>query len=144
MEHNHKPTPTTNGHVKVKARSHSQSESHAESRSDTTRRESTPPAKKKAKVEETDAEMAARLQAEEARSARPSRNGGARKVMPKKKKIGIKKKSATKVAGSDDSDMEHGTERKVNRNTGFHKPLNLTPAASDFFGATQVLFLFRA
>lgn len=139
VEQSNKPKPSTNGHVKGRARSHSQSESRVESTSDTIDGEVTSPAKKKTKFEETDAELAARLQAEEARSARPSRNGAARKVTTKKKKTAVKRKSAAKVAGSDDSDVEHGIERKVNRNTGFHKPLNLSPAASDFFGATQVM-----
>jgi upstream activation factor subunit UAF30 len=71
--------------------------------------------------------------------ARPTRGAG-RKAAPAKKKKTPKKKTQAKVTGtgSDDSDVET-TPRNVNRNTGFHKPLNLSPALSSLLnGETQM------
>lgn len=104
------------------------------------------PPKKKRKdnskdtVKETDAEIAARLQAQEDRAARPTRGAAPRKTAPAKKKKTPKKKTAARVTGSDDSDVEDGggTGRKVNRETGFHKPMNLSATAAEFFGVPQV------
>lgn len=94
-----------------------------------------PKKKRKASVDE-DAAFAARLQAEEDKKARPTRGGTSRKAGPVKKKHTPKKKTRTKVTGSDDSDIDDDgrSTRKVNRETGFHKPLNLSPALSDLFG----------
>lgn len=104
------------------------------------------PPKKKRKdnskdiAKETDAEIAARLQAQEDRAARPTRGAAPRKAAPAKKKKTPKKKTAARVTGSDDSDVEDGggTGRKVNRETGFHKPMNLSATAAEFFGVPQV------
>lgn len=102
-----------------------------------------PPKKKKKKLRKAgvddDAAFAAKLQAEEDRAARSTRGGNARKPGPvKKKKSSSKKKS--KVTASDDSDVEGGGTpgRKVNRDTGFHKPMNLSSTAADFFGTAQL------
>jgi upstream activation factor subunit UAF30 len=101
--------------------------------------DSAPPKKKRKPSAEDDAALAARLQAEENSLARPTRGGGARKTAPVKKKKTPKKKTKVRVAGSDDSDLEDESPRAVNRNTGFHKLLNLSPALSSLLGgATQM------
>lgn len=101
-----------------------------------------PPPKKKKRKESVadDAAFAAKLQAEEDRAARPTRGGATRKAAPAKKKKATKKKTTSKVTASDDSDVEdgRGSGRKVNRDTGFHKPMNLSATAADFFGTLQV------
>jgi upstream activation factor subunit UAF30 len=91
-----------------------------------------PPAKKpkavkpaRTSAKETDAELAARLQAEENRSARSTRGGGVtkRKAPLKKEKAKKKKmKSKTKIGSDDDSIGGSGDdeEKKVKRNGGFH------------------------
>lgn len=82
----------------------------------------TPPLKKKKKVPmESDAALAARLQAEENSRARPTRGGSSRKAATVKKKT-PKKKSASKVKSADDSDIDSGSggEKKVNRSGAFH------------------------
>lgn len=102
---------------------------------------SPPPKKKVRKVEEvdTDAALAARLQAEENARSRPTRGGAPRKAAPAPKKKAKKKSKAT-LGADDDSDMEgSATERKVNRNSGFHKPLILSPALSDLLGGETKL-----
>ena len=99
--------------------------------------DSAPPKKKRKPSAEDDAVIAARLQAEENSRARPTRGGGPRKTAPVKKKKTPKKKSQARV-GSDDSEVED-SPKKVNRNTGFHKPLNLSPALSSLLdGETQM------
>ena len=82
---------------------------------------SPPKKKRKAQIDE-DAAFAARLQAKENSRARPTRGGVARKPAPAKKKRTPKKKTSSKVNADDDSDLDDalGSERKVNRNTGFH------------------------
>jgi upstream activation factor subunit UAF30 len=130
---------------------------------------SSPPPKKKhkkSKSEDTDAQIAARMQAEEYGRARSTRGGGAkRKSVVKKKKA---KKSKAKVTDDLDSDGESGGEKKeVNRTGGFHvsscfiscsfayqlstvgfgtrliifyvkKPLNLSPALAALLNETQL------
>jgi hypothetical protein len=95
-----------------------------------------PPAKKPkpAKVartaEEKDAELAARLQAEENGRARSTRGGGVtkrkaplKKEKPKKRKM----KSKTKVGSDDDSIDGSGSDndKKVDRKGGFHVWTNI-------------------
>ncbi|KAJ6066705.1 uncharacterized protein N7446_003742 [Penicillium canescens] len=89
-----------------------------------------PPAKKhKSDDVDADAMFAARLQAEENSRARPTRGGNSRRAAAPKKKT-KKAKTSTRVRAEDDSDIGSGSETKekkeVNRNTGFHKPLNLS------------------
>ncbi len=91
---------------------------------------SAPPKKKRKASAEDDAALAAKLQAEENSLARPTRGGGTRKAAPSKKKQTPKKKTQARVTGSDDSDVADSPKKVVNRNTGFHKPLNLSPALS--------------
>ncbi|KAH8703418.1 SWIB/MDM2 domain protein [Talaromyces proteolyticus] len=82
---------------------------------------------------DADALFAAKLQAEENKRARPTRGSATRKSAPAKKKS--KSKTAKKVRAEDDSDLESSSEttrkKAVNRSTGFHKPLNLSPALSE-------------
>ncbi|PLN75260.1 SWIB/MDM2 domain protein [Aspergillus taichungensis] len=101
----------------------------------------TPPAKKKKSDHDVDADavFAAKLQAEENLRARPTRGGNTRRTQPVKKKT--KAKTAKKVRAEDDSDLESGSDagKKVNRSTGFHKPLNLSPALSALLGGELTL-----
>lgn len=100
------------------------------------------PARKKAKrsssVEDSDARLAAQLQAQENRLARgrSTRGGGEKKVTKKK---APRKKSAKKVGADDDSDLD-GSEAPVKRKAGggFQKPFNLSPALQALCGETQV------
>ena len=99
--------------------------------------DSAPPKKKRKASSEDDATLAARLQAQYNNIDRPTRGGG-KKAAPAKKRKTPKKKSAARVNGTEGSDVE-GDPRKVNRNTGFHKPLNLSPALSSLLnGETQM------
>jgi hypothetical protein len=81
------------------------------------------PPKKKRKQADSDAKLAARLQAEENSRARPSRGGVVKKAVVSRKKASPKKKSAAKVKADDDSDIEldsNGEAKEVNRKGGFH------------------------
>ncbi|CAG7920517.1 unnamed protein product [Penicillium olsonii] len=94
-----------------------------------------PPAKKQKPDDDFDADaaFAAKLQAEENSRARPTRGGNTRRAAPKKKS---KAKTSKRVKASDDSDIGSGeeTKKEVNRNTGFHKPLNLSEPLSALLG----------
>ncbi|EXJ64826.1 hypothetical protein A1O7_01164 [Cladophialophora yegresii CBS 114405] len=99
----------------------------------------TPPPKKRQKATvDADAAFAAKLQAEEDKMARPTRGGGTRKSAPAKKKK--KKPKKDRITASDDSEIDgEEKESKPKRDTGFHKPLNLSPALSNLFdGETQM------
>ncbi|KAJ5171228.1 uncharacterized protein N7500_004011 [Penicillium coprophilum] len=95
-----------------------------------------PPAKKQKPDTDTDADaaFAAKLQAEENSRARPTRGGNTRRAAPVKKKS--KAKTSKRVKAEDDSDIDSGEEPKkeVNRNTGFHKPMNLSEPLSALLG----------
>ncbi|KAJ5484398.1 hypothetical protein N7453_012352 [Penicillium expansum] len=95
-----------------------------------------PPAKKQKPDTDTDADavFAAKLQAEENSRARPTRGGNTRRAAPVKKKS--KAKTSKRVKAEDDSDIGSGDEPKkeVNRNTGFHKPMNLSEPLSALLG----------
>lgn len=84
------------------------------------------PPKKKVKRPEgqSDAELAARLQAEENARSRPTRGGGTRKRAPVKAKTPkkSKKKSSAKVKADDDSELDSGSadDKPVKRNGAFH------------------------
>ncbi|KIX00154.1 uncharacterized protein Z518_10291 [Rhinocladiella mackenziei CBS 650.93] len=134
------PTPKTNGVHDSPAASASSSPAKREARSETVSDViDTPPPKKKRKASiDADAAFAARLQAEEDKLARPTRGGVARKAAPVKRK---KKPKKEKVVASDDSDIDEDERKaqKPKRETGFHKPLNLSPALSNLFdGETQL------
>ncbi|KAF3013103.1 hypothetical protein E8E15_000716 [Penicillium rubens] len=95
-----------------------------------------PPAKKHKPDTDTDADaaFAAKLQAEENSRARPTRGGNTRRAAPVKKRS--KAKTSKRVKAEDDSDVDSGEEPKkeVNRNTGFHKPMNLSEPLSALLG----------
>lgn len=101
---------------------------------------------------DADAILAAKLQAEENMRARPTRGASSRSHTVKRKS---KPKSAAKLRAEDNSFLESGKEKEVNRSSGFHvsladtiihgsrlltiafniqKPLNLSPALSDLMG----------
>ena len=80
-----------------------------------------PASKKRKTAVDDDAQLAARLQAEEERLARPTRGGTSRKGASAKKKSPKKKnKTSAKIGASDDSDLEGSETEKPKRNTGFH------------------------
>ncbi len=81
------------------------------------------PPKKKRKQPDSDAKLAAKLQAEENSRARPSRAGVNKKAVVIRKKSTPKKKSAAKVKADDDSDLDlnsDGEKKDVVRKGGFH------------------------
>jgi upstream activation factor subunit UAF30 len=78
------------------------------------------PKKKRKTSVDGDAALAAKLQAEEALLARPTRGGNTRKSAPAKKKSPKKKKTPGRVRASDDSDIESDGESKPQKTTGFH------------------------
>ncbi|RVX66052.1 hypothetical protein B0A52_09986 [Exophiala mesophila] len=126
----HKPSPSSPSSTPGKR------EASSEDLSDVI--DSPPPKKKRKNGIDSDAAFAAKLQAEEDLRARPTRGGANRKTAPAKKKRKVKKKE--RVTGSDDSEAEDGEKpAKPKRDTGFHKPLNLSPALSNLFdGAIQL------
>ncbi|EXJ61303.1 uncharacterized protein A1O5_11860 [Cladophialophora psammophila CBS 110553] len=132
------PPPLTNGvHHSSAPSSSSPAKREAESEDVSDVIDTAPPKKKQKAAIDADAAYAARLQAEEDKLARPTRGGASRKAAPVKKKKRAKKE---RVTGSDDSEVE-GEERKQKpkRETGFHKPLNLSHALSNLFdGAAQL------
>ncbi|KAJ5143257.1 uncharacterized protein N7515_002044 [Penicillium bovifimosum] len=99
-----------------------------------------PPAKKPKVETDTDADaaFAAKLQAEENSRARPTRGGGVSRRGTVIKKS--KPKTSKRVKAEDDSDIGSGeeTKRVVNRNTGFHKPYNLSEPLAALLGETTL------
>lgn len=99
-----------------------------------------PKKKRKSMSAEDDAALAARLQAEEDTRSRPTRGAPRRAAPAKKKKATPKKKSSRKIkdnSGDEGDDSDASAEKPV-RNTGFHKPLNLSPALADLLGETTL------
>ncbi|KAK6429758.1 hypothetical protein LTR95_014090, partial [Oleoguttula sp. CCFEE 5521] len=95
------------------------------------------PKKKISKAEaETDAEYAARLQAElNAVNGRSTRGGGAKRKAAIKKEKKPKKKSVAKLGADDDSELESGTAKPERPKTGaFHKPLTLSEPLAELLG----------
>ena len=129
------PTPTTNGYhdvVKPEPRSPPTSASPTKRDADSSEMselaDQAPSAKKRKTKVEDDAALAARLQAEEERMARPTRGGTSRKAAPTKKKTPKKKqKTSARVGASDDSDIDSSESPKPQRNTGFHVRLDVQP-----------------
>jgi upstream activation factor subunit UAF30 len=81
------------------------------------------PPKKKRKQPDSDAKLAAKLQAEENSRARPSRAGVTKRNVVIRKKATPKKKSSAKVKTEDDSDLDQnsdGEKKDVVRKGGFH------------------------
>jgi len=100
-----------------------------------------PPKKKRKPSVDADAMYAAKLQAEEDKLARPTRGGNSRKSATAKKKKTPKKKTSTRVRASDDSEIDDSEsgEKKPPKNTGFHKPMILSPALSALFGGETMM-----
>lgn len=141
------PAPTTNGHhtpardastVESKTASPMKREAKSQELSDLV--DDAPPKKKRKASAEDDAALAARLQAEEDKLSRPTRGAGTRRAAPVKKKKTPKKKSSMKIKDNSDDDGgdTDGSADKPVRNTGFHKPLNLSPALSELLGETSL------
>lgn len=110
------PKPATNGHVKTEVKD--------ESTPDDTDGGSPPPKKKQKKqsAADSDAKLAALLQAQENSRGRATR-GGVNKKPAKAKSAVKKRKSAAKVKAADDSDIElnsDGEKKVVERKGGFH------------------------
>lgn len=98
--------------------------------------------KNHSKIEEDDAAMAARLQDEENRMARPTRGGATRKKPTKKNgvKKSPKKKSSAKVRSDDDSSIKSGAEDdNKERKGGFHASHTPSPPTSNL---SQILTPF--
>lgn len=115
--------PTVNGNEKAKSSSSESSAKPESSISDDEPDEpiESRPRKKQKTVSkrESDAAMAARLQAEENGMARPTRGGASRKKgTAVKKSPKKKKKSATKVNSDDDSVEGSDGEKKANKRGG--------------------------
>lgn len=131
------PAPTSNGAVKNEETPEqdddgtppqSNKRKASETEDDLSDAESSPAPKKKKKVvkavfntDETDEQLAARIQAELNGQVRSTRGGGAkRKPVSKPKKS--KKKSASKIGAEDDSDLEgeDGEKPEKEKKGGFH------------------------
>ena len=140
--------PVTNGHhtpardpstVESKTASPSKREAKSEELSELDA--DAPPKKKRKSVNaDDDAALAAKLQAIEDKASRPTRGAAARRAAPTKKKKTAKKKSSKKIKdkSDDDGDNSDASADKPVRNTGFHKPLNLSPALSELLGETSL------
>ena len=140
--------PVTNGHhtpardpstVESKTASPSKREANSEELSELDA--DAPPKKKRKSVNaDDDAALAAKLQAIEDKASRPTRGAAARRAAPTKKKKTAKKKSSKKIKdkSDDDGDNSDASADKPVRNTGFHKPLNLSPALSELLGETSL------
>jgi len=118
------PTPTTNGfhapspEPATSVKSPVKREATSETVSDVIN-ESPPKKRRKEPSVDADAALAARLQAEEDKRARPTRGGSSRKSAPVKKKT-PKKKTAARVRGSDESVADDSSTEKKPKNTGFN------------------------
>ena len=119
------PPPTTNGYHAPPPKSPTPSQSSPTKReapfepASDMMDESPPKKKRKEPSVDADAAYAARLQAEEDKRARPTRGGNSRKAAPMKKKT-PKKKTAPRIRGSDESDVEDSPTEKKPKNTGFN------------------------
>lgn len=108
------PKPTTNGHVKEVKNKSAPNDSDGDN---------APPKKKQKKSSaDSDAKLAALLQAQENSRGRATR-GAVNKKAVKTKATPKKKKSAAKIKAADDSDIElnsDGEKKAVVRKGGFH------------------------
>ncbi|EME80160.1 uncharacterized protein MYCFIDRAFT_56639 [Pseudocercospora fijiensis CIRAD86] len=145
------PAPTANGTAKVEASNGGADTSTSPPPSAKRKAESDEPSEldvaspapkkaKKNKTGETDAQLAARLQAElNAVTGRLTRGGGAKRKQPIKKEKKTKKKSSAKVNSDDDSEVESGEPKpEREKKGGFHKPMNLSAPLSELLGETQL------
>ncbi|ERF75053.1 hypothetical protein EPUS_04835 [Endocarpon pusillum Z07020] len=137
------PAPATNGYHApsperpTPVKSPAKREATSETVSDVID-ESLPKKKRKELSVDADAALAARLQAEEDKRARPTRGGSSKKAAPVKKKT-PKKKTAVRVRGSDESDLDDSLTEKKPKNTGFNKPMNLSAALSELLQGETAL-----
>jgi len=100
----------------------------------------------KKEMEETDEQMAKRLQAAYAAGARSTRGGGSSSSSNKKKPIvkkekKPKKKSAAKINSDDDSELDTSASPKPSKEKktgGFNKPLNLSGPLQELLGESQL------
>lgn len=91
-------------------------------------------------TEDSDAKLAAMLQAQENRLGRATRGGGP-KSKPTKKKTTIRKKSSNRVRAQDDSDLSASDEPSPKRRKaggGFQKPFNLSAPLAEVCGEATV------
>lgn len=149
------PAPTTNGathhHHDVKDETGSEptsptkrkaAEVEDEEMSDVA--DSPPPkkvAKKSKSTEETDEQLAKRMQAElNAPSARSTRGGGItkRKAVVKKNTPKAKKKSKAKISSDLDSDVSASEKPQKEKKGGFHKPMALSEPLAALVGEHQL------
>nr|OQO20313.1 hypothetical protein B0A51_14193 [Rachicladosporium sp. CCFEE 5018] len=140
------PAPTTNGHThggdtppRKKRKADTDDDDDLSSVIDTPPKKK--PKKKISKAEaETDAEYAARLQAElNAVNSRSTRGGGAKRKAAVKKEKKPKKKSVAKLGADDDSELESGTAKPERPKTGaFHKPLTLSEPLAELLGESSL------
>ncbi|KAK3053107.1 hypothetical protein LTR09_005733 [Extremus antarcticus] len=163
------PAPTTNGaapHVKsetppstadspeletksaVKRKAPAATDSDADSLSDVA--DTPSPAKKlkkapkvkKVKEEESDEQLAIRMQKElNAGSARSTRGGGVtkKKAPARKQKAATpKKKSKAKINSDDDSEVEDGEKPEREKKGGFHKPMAFSDPLAALLGTTSM------
>ncbi|PMD39459.1 SWIB-domain-containing protein [Hyaloscypha variabilis F] len=151
--------PATNGHIKAEHASHtrvkdestppssraistpsaSASASVAKSEPESDSDSISPPKKKRKQTskQDSDAKLAAMLQAQEnSRVSRSTRGGGNKKVVKKTPKK-PRKKSEKKVRAEDDSEIEVGSDGEVKekvRKGGFHKLYHLSAPLADLVG----------
>ncbi|KZZ93089.1 SWIB/MDM2 domain-containing protein [Ascosphaera apis ARSEF 7405] len=93
-----------------------------------------PPSKKRRQSSmESDAALAARLQAEENLTRRRTRGAGSKKPTPKKKTKKVK--SAAKMKTADGAEGDDAPKK----NTGFHRPMGLSPALSAFLDGAETM-----
>ncbi|RMZ80646.1 hypothetical protein DV738_g2631, partial [Chaetothyriales sp. CBS 135597] len=99
-----------------------------------------PPKKRRKPDAEDDAAIAARLQAEEDRLARPTRGGTSRKAAPTKKKKKTPRKSKNRLGSEEDSDLGgEDKPKKPKSNTGFNaSQTHLLPLSALLGGAAQL------
>lgn len=134
-----KPTslvPTTNGYHAPPSKSPTPSKTSPVKREASVEpgsemMDQSPKKKKKSKEPSVDADAAyaARLQAEEDKRTRPTRGGHSRKAAPVKKKT-PKKKTAARIRGSDESDVESSSVEKKPKNTGFNVSIFTTESSA--------------
>jgi len=104
----------------------------------------------KKEMEESDEQMAKRLQAAYAAGARSTRRGGgggsssssiSNKKKPAVKEKKVKKKSAAKIKSDDDSELDTSASPKPpkeKKTGGFNKPLNLSMPLQNLLGESQL------
>lgn len=125
------PKTTTNGHIKTKVK-------HEDTHDDSDVDEPSPKKKQKRQPADSDAKLAALLQAQENSRARATRGGVSKK--PVKAKAAKRKKSAAKIKAADDSDIElnsDGEKKVVERKGGFHVSSSLPNIGKE--GVTNIV-----